>query len=235
EKLIGVFAGYPSKLVRWPRPLYQPLQEHFNEAISADHHRLTLLKLVALLHDIAKPETKSSEPDGRIRFLCHQLLGAEAAAVVMKRLRFSNQEVDVVRTVVANHLRPRQLLDGAGLTGRAVYRFFRDTGPEGLDTLVLSLADHLATRGPALDRAAWDKHVALTVDLFRKYLAEKEETVSPPRLLDGNDIMAVLGLEPGPLIGDLLEKVREAQAMGMVSDRAEALEYVREIMANASP
>ncbi|MBI4757791.1 MAG: CCA tRNA nucleotidyltransferase, partial [Chloroflexi bacterium] len=72
EKLIGVFAGYRSRLVHWPRPLFQPLKEHFNEAISADHHRLTLLKLAALLHDIAKPETKSSEPDGRIRFLRHQ-------------------------------------------------------------------------------------------------------------------------------------------------------------------
>ncbi|MEW6230793.1 MAG: HD domain-containing protein [Chloroflexota bacterium] len=235
EKLIGVFAGYRSRLVHWPRPLFQPLKGHFNEAISADHRRLPLLKLAALLHDIAKPETRSREPDGRIRFLRHQLLGAEAAAEVMKRLRFSNQEIDVVRTVIANHLRPRQLLDGPGLTGRAVYRFFRDTGPEGLDTLVLSLADHLATRGPALDRASWDKHMALTVDMFRKYFAEKEKTVSPPRLLDGNDIMAVLGLEPGPLIGNLLEKVREAQAMGMVNNRAEALEYVREITANASP
>jgi poly(A) polymerase len=111
-------------------------------------------------------------------------------------------------------------------TRRALYRYFRDCGDAGVETLFLSLADHLATVGPRLNEAGWRQHVALVNYILTKRFQE-EETVSPPRLLGGDELMAELNISPGPHVGRLLETLREAQAAGDVSTREEALALAR--------
>src|SRR5690606_38918517 len=71
--------------------------------------RLVLLKLATLLHDVSKPETKSRQPDGRIRFLGHPEQGAVKAAAICERLRFGNRETRFVSLLVEEHLRPTML------------------------------------------------------------------------------------------------------------------------------
>ena len=111
-------------------------------------------------------------------------------------------------------------------TKRAIYRYFRDTGETGIDILFLNLADHLATRGPHLDRAGWREHTGI-VDYLLKQYYEQQGQVRPVKLIDGHDLMDVFDLGPGPFLGELLEAVREAQAAGEVTTREEALEYAR--------
>jgi poly(A) polymerase len=208
-------------------PWSAKLAQHFDSEVSSGSTRRLLLKLAALLHDIAKPQTKTIEANGRIRFLGHAQQGAAMAVNILERLRFSTKEVKLVETMVRHHLRPGQISHNGLPTRRAIYRYFRDTGEAGIDILFLSLADHLATRGPHLEPAQWQEHTQ-TVEYVLQQRFQEESLVSPPKLIDGHDLINIFGLSPGPRIGELLEAVREAQAAGELATREEALSYMRE-------
>ncbi len=205
-------------------PWSKKLQGHFTEEISHGSTRGSLLKLAALLHDIAKPQTKTIS-DGRARFLGHPLEGAATAAAVMTRLRFTNREIQLVALLVKYHLRPTQMSQEGTPTRRAIYRYFRDTGAAGIDILFLSLADHLAARGPTLDIAEWREHARITRDVLQQHF-EDTNSVRPSKILDGHDIMRIFRLEPGRRVGELLEALREAQATDEVTDEPEAVLYL---------
>ena len=143
----------------------------------------------------------------------------------MTRLRFSSKEIKLVETLVRHHLRPGQMSNYGLPSRRAIYRYFRDTGEAGIDILFLSLADHLAARGPGLDLAQWREH-AQTVDYVLDQRFQEETLVSPTKLIDGHDLINTFGMSPGLRIGELLETVREAQASGDVTTRQEALTFV---------
>ncbi len=202
------------------------MERHFEEEVSSGHTRKTLLKLAGLLHDVAKPQTRSIDEGGRVRFLGHAKEGAGVARVVMERLRFSAREREMVQEMVMHHLRPGQM-SGEGLpTRRAIYRYFRDVGDVAIATIFLNLADHLATRGPELDLEKWREHTQkLTYVLEQRF--KEEGIIAPPKLIDGHDIIDIFGLAPGPRVGQLLEAVREAQAAGDIATREEALVFVQ--------
>lgn len=209
-------------------PWSPEISQHFDRAVSPGSTRRALLKLAALLHDIAKPQTRQIDVDGRARFLGHPQQGAAAAAGIMERLRFSQREIKLVELLIKYHLRPMQMSNEGLPTRRAIYRYFRDMGEAGIDLLYLCLADHLATRAAGLDAAQWRQHTAMTAYVLEK---RREETsiTAPPRLVDGHDIMRVCGLPPGPAVGELLETLHEAQAAGEVTTRRQGLAYLRRI------
>ncbi len=150
------------------------------------------------------------------------------AGEILRRLRFASREVAAVGTMIMAHLRPAQLAESEP-TGRAVYRYFRDTGSEGVATLLLSLADHRAARGPALIPAEWQGHVALTRRMIAAAYQAPSAQVSPPRLITGQDVMAALSITAGPRVGRALEEIREAQAAGQVTTREEAIALARQV------
>jgi poly(A) polymerase len=208
--------------IPWPDSIHQ----HLSQEISRGGNRKALLKLGGLLHDIAKPRTKTIDASGRARFLGHTKEGAAMAENVMSRLRFSRQETNVVGSLVYHHLRPTQMANEAWPTRRAIYRYFRDTGDAAIDILILAMADHLATRGPLVKIEEWREHCQLT----RYILAEHDEQLArvlPLKLLDGHELMDAFGLPPGPLIGRLLAMVSEAQASGELTSKDEALALAR--------
>jgi poly(A) polymerase len=197
--------------------------QHFDETVASGSNRRALVKLAALFHDIAKPQTKALDK-GRMRFLGHSEEGAEITSNILEKLRFSVRETKMVAGMVKYHLRPTQM--GQPPSHRAIYRYFRDTGDIGIDTLYLSLADHLATRGPGLILANWRQHTDIVQCVLNEHY--KQETIAlPPKLVDGNDLIATFNLKPGPRLGELLEMVREAQAVGELTSREQALEYIR--------
>jgi poly(A) polymerase len=208
-------------------PWSEVLAQHFSLEVSHGSTRRVLLKLAALLHDVAKPQTKAIDKDGRMRFLGHGKLGATVAAGILERLRFSGREIKLVEVMVREHLRPTQMSQGGLPTRRAIYRYFRDTEGAGIDILFLSLADHLATRGPGLELGGWREH-ARTVEYVLAQHFEQGKLVVPAKLLSGHDIINTFGLHPGPKIGKLLEALREAQASGEITTREEALAYIRQ-------
>ncbi len=218
---------YASEDVLATAPWSTMLTQHFDSEVSSGSTRRLLVKLAALLHDIAKPQTKAIEADGRLRFLGHAKEGAAIAANILERLRFSAKEVKLVEIMVRHHLRPGQMSHDGLPSPKAIYRYFRDTGEAGVDILLLSLADHLATRGSHLNLAQWQQHTQM-VEYVLSQRFQKESLVVPPKLVDGHDLINIFGMSPGPKIGEFLEAVREAQASGELATREEALVYIRE-------
>lgn len=202
------------------------ISSHFDEEVSTGSNRRVLLKLAGLMHDIAKPLTKTIEKTGKMRFLGHAKEGAAMAAAILQRLRFSSREIRLVENLIYHHLRPAQMSNEGLPTSRAIYRYFRDTEGAGLDILFIALADYLATRGPNLDVVEWKQHNQLIEYVFTEH-TKQQVKILPVKLIDGHDIMDILGLGPGPVIGELLAEVREAQAAGEVRTRAEAIALVR--------
>lgn len=213
----------------WEAFAFTDLRGYLDEEPVPGRPRRALLRLAGLLHDVAKPQTRAPDETGRIRFFGHAELGAEAAQRIMKRLRFSHREADWVATLVEEHLRPLQLASPGELpTRRALARFFRDTGDAATGLLLLSLADHLAARGPAADERHWRPHVAYLAWLLgRRY--EDEGVARPPRLLTGHEVMEALRMGPGPEVGRLLRAVEEAQEAGEIASREEALALIRRL------
>ena len=209
------------------------LAEHFDRGVSSGSTRGLLLKLAALLHDVAKPQTKAIDAGGRMRFLRHANEGAIIAANILERLRFSAKEVKLVETAVKHHLRPSQMSQVGHPSRRAIYRYFRDIGEAGIDILFLNLADHLATRGPHLSLAHWQEHVQVAAYVLSQSF-EQEGIAHPPKLVNGHDLIKTFGLSPGPRIGEILEAVREAQVSGEMVTRQEALSFIDKLLTSSS-
>ena len=203
-------------------------EAHFSQEAGDGHTRGTMLKLAALFHDIAKPQTKSVEADGRTRFFGHSELGALMAEDRLTKLRMSSRSVALIAQMVEHHLRPNNMSKDVELpTPRAVHRYFRDLGDSAIDTVYLALADYLATNGPSLSQEHWFSHARMMEHILQSG-AQQPVPKGQDRLLNGHDLIEHLGVEPGPLVGELLEKIIEAQSTGEIQTREEALALARE-------
>jgi putative nucleotidyltransferase with HDIG domain len=201
------------------------LAAHLSEALGDRLTRRETLKLAALLHDVAKPEAKTVE-GGRIRFFGHDAIGAERAAAIGLRWRLPRRATLVLARLVRHHLRPMHLAHAGGITRRARYRFFRDLGGDARDLVLLTLVDAAAVRGDPPLRI-WAGPAGAILRELMQGMREEDRSAAAAPLLRGEDVMTAFGLPPGPRVGRLLARAREAQALGLVSNRAEALGYLR--------
>jgi len=201
------------------------LRAHLGEGLGGGITRRETLRLAALLHDVAKPETRT-EQGGRVRFLGHDATGALRTAAIADRLRLPRRAGQVVERLVAEHLRPMHLAQAGEITRRARFRFFRALGDDAPDLLLLALADAAALAGGS-PLAVWAGDGGAVVrSLMAGAEAETAAAAAPP-LLRGQDVMEAFHLPPGPAVGRLLERAREAQALGLVRTREEALDHLR--------
>jgi poly(A) polymerase len=156
-----------------------------------------IVRLAALLHDIGKPATRSLLPGGRVAFHLHEVKGAKLARRRLTALRFPNEVVRDVSRLVELHLRFHGYGEGEW-TDSAVRRYVRDAGPLLSRLHVLTRAD-CTTRNRA--KAA---RLARAYDQLEDRITELSEQEELGRLrpeLDGNEIMRILGIPPGPLVG----------------------------------
>ena len=163
------------------------------------------VRLAALLHDIGKPRTRSLLPDGRVAFHLHEVVGAKMTKRRLIALRFPNDVVRDVSRLVELHLRFHGYGEGEW-TDAAVRRYVRDAGPLLSRLHVLTRADCTTrNRAKAVRLArAYDE-----LELRIAELSEQEELARIRPELDGNEIMRILGLAPGPLVGRAYEFLLE--------------------------
>jgi UTP:GlnB (protein PII) uridylyltransferase len=211
----------------------EPLAAYFDARLNPDRTLRALLQFAALYHDVGKPGTWSRADDGRIHFIGHERQGALLAAKRGQELKLSGAEVKWIEAVISNHLRffflaSRLETAGQAPTRRAVYRFFRDAGPAGVALVLLGLADLRGTRDHLLSQQAWSTWIGVARTLLENLWEGLRSPVEAVASIDGNDLQTELGLEPGPILGQLLEAVREAQATGEVVDRAGAIAFARQ-------
>ena len=179
-----------------------------------------VLRLAAILHDIGKPSTRSLLPGGKVAFHHHEVVGAKMARKRLTELRFPKDVVDDVSKLVGLHLRFHGYGDGEW-TDSAVRRYVRDAGD-----LLTRL--HALTRADSTTRNARKAaRLAATYDALEariEVLREQEELDAIRPELDGNEIMRILGLKPGPLVGKAYNFLLELRlSEGMVGqERATA-------------
>ncbi len=206
---------------------------HFANSLNADRSVRAALFFAALYHDVEKPATRSVDDAGRVRFFDHDVKGAEVAAGRARVFNLSNDELERIRKIIAIHMRfhffaSRLEREQKEPSRTAIYRFFREAGEAGIDLVLFGLADLRGMRGPTLTQETWADALDIARILLENYWEKPGEIVAPPRLLDGNELMKELNLEPGRIIGQLLEAIREGQATGKVESREQALDLARE-------
>lgn len=233
ELVAAARSGFDEALV----PYAADLVDYLEMPAEQGYQRRDLLPWAALLHDVGKPSTHRTLPDGSISFEGHEATGASLARGVMARLRFSSEAVQRVTRICAHHSRPRALAQASTGTParRDVYRYFQATHPTGVETALLSLADHLAAWGPNLRAERYLRRVRLAAHLLDAYFRQYGELVAPMPLLDGTFLQKTLGLQPGPLIGACLAALREEQAAGTVTTPEQALSFTQRFLHTTQP
>ena len=168
-----------------------------------------------LLHDVGKPPTfaPATGPGTRIRFDGHVEVGARMAEHICRELRFSNEDTEQIETLVANHLRFKDVKEMRTATLKRFVRL-----PRFAEHLELHRLDCLASHG------------SLEAYTFvQQFLVETPpEKVYPPKLVTGDDLKG-MGLVPGPRFKEILLAVEEAQLEGRLQDRESALQFARSI------
>ena len=190
-----------------------------------------MVKFGAFLHDVGKPASMRRK-DGKITFHGHERVGLDIAEKICRRLKLSNDEINSLRLMILWHLRPGFLADVSPLTARAKFRFFRDTRQESISVLLISLADQRATKGPYATKESRLRHERLVVKLIKEHF-KKAGAKAQERLVDGNDIMKELGIEPSPLVGRILSELEELRAIGRIKDKKQALQAARKLSKRA--
>lgn len=199
-----------------------------NQKLSRGKKRTQILKLACLLHDLGKPFVKKKSKTRTI-FHTHEKVGKEKASLFAKKMRLSKAERQALEKMVFWHLRPGYLADQITPSKRAVYRFFRDTEEEGIAVVLLSLADWRATCGPLADYKKRKRHEKIMLELISNHLHQKKKKPIP-RLIDGHDIIKKYGAEEGPIIGEILTKIKELQVLEKVKNKQEALKAAKQIL-----
>lgn len=210
-------AGLAGRVTEW---LAQPLADEVT--------RGTALRLGALLHDAAKPQTRAVTDEGFVTFYDHDRQGAEIARAVLTRLRASERLKAHVAALARHHLRLGFLVHHQPLDRRGVWRYLRACAPVAVDVTLLSVADRLATRGRKADEAI-ARHLGLARELLGEAL-DDADAPAPIPLVRGDDLAAELGLRPGPRLGELLAAIAEARFAGEVASRDEAIAYARSML-----
>ena len=189
--------------------------EALNQLVQGFPEADAALRWATLLHDIGKPATRGPGEDGRIHFYGHARLGQRLAQTALARLHQPRALADRVGSLVRYHMLP--LPRGE----REARRFVHRRGTLLPDLLKLMIADREAARGPL---ASEGRRQAYRLALARVLAILDEPTAAAP-LLDGETVMRLLGIPPGPRVGEALRLLREAEAVGDIAttEDAEAL------------
>jgi len=198
--------------------------KEYLEASAGMVDNAAVLKLAAFLHDCGKPLTMA-RVGGRLRFIGHDEKGAALCAEILKRLKMSRRVISTVTGLVRNHHRVFTLAALKVRSERAKAHFFRAAGgaaaTDALALLLLALSDARATGGG--EDAELDE---LTREMFRFYF-DVYRKKRPRPLMDGREIMKTFGLSEGRLVGEVIKKISEGVEAGDVTDKKEAVEYVK--------
>jgi poly(A) polymerase len=199
------------------------------EPLADELTRGTALRFGALLHDVAKPQTRAISEQGRISFFHHDAIGADVARDVLARLHASERLRGHVAALTRHHLRLGFLVREQPLSRRAEHRYLKACAPVAADVTLLSVADRLATRGRKADEAI-EKHLLLARELIGPALAWHAS--GPPRVpIRGDELADALGIARGPQLGELLAELEEATYAGEVTTREDAIAHARDWLA----
>ncbi len=213
-----------------PSSLGSDVREYLCSEISGGRFFYQLLKLATLFHDVGKPFTRKVF-HGDVHFWKHQCVGSDIIRKMAERMRLSNEEQAFLSKVVYWHMFPIYLLklykrgeDYTQHLGRFLTKVQRDV----IGIFLLSYADLRASRGVLSGRSDPDRLLEIAHYAIDYYFKRVREVSSRPPLLDGCEIMKVLGIPPGPMVGEIKDKLRMMEVSGIIDSKDEALKWLRE-------
>jgi putative nucleotidyltransferase with HDIG domain len=207
------------------------VNEFLSRPLANELTRWQALRFGALLHDIAKPQTRGVTAEGRVTFIGHDAAGGETARGVLGRLRASERLGEHVAALARNHLRLGFLVHEMPLSRRAIYRYMRACDPVQVDVTVLSVADRLATRGDRSEEAI-AKHLRLADQMLGEALDWVADPPRPP--VRGDELARALDVAPGPELGRILAELEEASFAGEIDSPEQAVERARQSLGGGS-
>lgn len=239
---LGLFE-HTLELVRQAERFYPTLPEVARQHIGQPFHpmvtRFGLVKLACLLHDIGKPDTWVIEPDiaqpdgslkpGKHTFHGHEALSAEMTDAIGARLKWGNRVTAFTQHLVRWHLYPCAF--GPDSARKSLLKFYRRIEDATPDLLLLALADRFSTQGELITPEILAETETGLRWLLTEYFATLENLKAPP-LLDGNTVMTVLKLKPGPKVGKVMAALQEAQQLGQVTTEPEAIAWLERTYGN---
>ena len=194
------------------------------EPLANEMNRGQALRIGALMHDIAKPQTRGVSAEGRVTFIGHDIAGARLCTEILTRLRASERLTAHVAALTRHHLRLGFLVHQQPLSRRSVYDYLSTCAPVEVDVTVLSVADRLATLGRSSEVAV-PKHLELARSIMPAALAFRADPPKPP--IRGDQLAAALGIQAGPELGELLAELTAATYAGEVQTPEQAVAHAR--------
>ena len=208
-----------------PKHHHKDVYEHSLEVLSGVPPRLSL-RMGALLHDIAKPNTKGIE-NGKVHFRHHEVVGARMTKKILKRLKYDNKTIKDVAQLVEQSARPHTFK--MGWTDSAVRRYIVDAGHMLEDLNALVRAD-VTTKNKQKKR-----EIHQTLDEMEKRIQEvkaKEELSKIRPALSGDEIMEHFNIQPGPKVGVIMKALYEQRINDGEVSKEDALKLAEETYKN---
>jgi poly(A) polymerase len=184
-----------------------------------------MARLSSLFHDIGKPVTRSVGPDGRVHFYMHEDVGAEMAEKIMSRLRYNKNEIETVKKVVSSHMMLKSAgKDGEKASDKQLRKFAVRLGPDLGTAMKVMHADNVSHSEYSSMPNQIPNIVTKIKTLLQGTAAEK-----PKLPINGNDIITILGIKPGPDIKKYLDVVQDAWYKDPSISKENALKLVKAV------
>ncbi|MBQ8458878.1 HD domain-containing protein [bacterium] len=205
----------------------EEVKKHLQKVDFGGFSRLAHLRLACFMHDIGKFSTWTIEEDtGRHRFIKHEDIGAKMCVPILKKLCFSNKQIEYISYIIKKHMYPSAVVSSPELSEKVMMRYIRKSEDNAIDNILIAQADRLSARGPEITDVIVNENISALNDLLEYYL-DKKETLKPlPKLLDGNDVMKLLKIKPSPKLGKILEALYEGQISGDILTKDDAVQFV---------
>ncbi len=184
---------------------------------------IPLMKFAILFHDYGKIFSKTKK-NGVVHYYGHAKIGAQKTEKIFLDLKFSKKEMEYIKTLVRYHMQILYIYNDKKVSDKAIYNFFKKVGDLASDVIFISALDVGSTRrlnGQVNKAISYWEYIN---NLLNKYYNMQSKIIEP--LLNGKEIMEILGIKEGPEIGNIIEKLKEAQALGKIEEKDEAIKFV---------
>lgn len=215
-----------NKIITGLADFKKKINKHFSRSVQLERNRKSLFLFAVLCHDIGAPESTYIDWDARMHYYKHEAEGARKMLPIGKRFALSNAEINYLQTFILNHNQIGRLVRyPPEALNRFIYRFFRQTGEVGIDLGLFALINQVSRNDRSGDLQHIDALLQVVLSAFTFFCDDK--TLDQDMILNGEQIIHLLHIQPGPVVGEALEVLREEQAVGNIHTVREADKFVK--------